>query len=91
MPARHKVFITYSALDNGILVKYVDDICSTESPMKVYDNESDISTNAYVSLDHIHATQEAAMTKAEDMRTDLMLDYQTKMRDLYEYEIKVIT
>lgn len=91
MAKRTKVYTTKTALSNGILVKYVDDPLSTDTPVKVYDNQSDISTYSHVSIGHIHATEKDARVKAEDMREKKMASLQKQMRELYDHEIKVIS
>lgn len=91
MPVRYKVYITKQALNNGILVKFVDNPASTDTPMEVFDNESDISTSSFVTINHIHATEKEALEHAEKMRDKKIAGLQKQMRDLYVHEIKVIS
>lgn len=90
MPVRYKVFVTKQALSNGILVKFVDDIYTSETPIKVYDNESDISTSSYVSLEYVHPNIANAKEHAEKMRDTELASLQAQMKHLYLHEIKVI-
>lgn len=90
MPTRHKVYITKQALGNGVLVKFVNDPTSKETPMEVFDNESDISTSSYASINHIHSTKKEALAYAGKMRDSKMASLQKQMRELYAHEIKVI-
>lgn len=90
MAERTKVYLSNLALENGILEKYVDDVLSQDQFLKVYDNDSDISTSSIVDHMYVHATAEGAVAAGERMRNAEMLKLQTRMRELYEHEIKVI-